>query len=125
MIFLIFPWQFIISIPKYNNSFINNHYGHIITRYQNIVNNERLRQLISKGPKYREPKQICFDEARKEIQAGIDQFIEIISNDKGIHKNHFSEWKCRVMSSVNEENRTLKNKITYRSVKSILTEHEV
>ena len=44
-----------------------------------------------KGPKYQEPKQICFEEAREEIQTGIDQLIERISNDKGIHKNHFLE----------------------------------
>ena len=37
---------------KYDNSFINNHYGHIITGNLNIVNNERLHQLISKGTKY-------------------------------------------------------------------------
>ena len=44
---------------KYDNSFINNQYGHIMTGNLDIVNNERLCQLISKGPKYREPKQIC------------------------------------------------------------------
>ena len=76
---------------KYDNSFINNHYGHIIMGNLNIVNDERLRQLVSKGPKYQEPKQICFGEAREEIQTGIDQFIERISNDKDIHKNHFLE----------------------------------
>ena len=43
---------------KYDNSFINNHYGLILTGNLNIVNNERLRQLISKDPKFREPKQI-------------------------------------------------------------------
>ena len=74
---------------KYNNSFINNHYDHVITGTLNIVNNEKLRQPISKGQKYQEPKQICFEEAREEIQTGIDQFLEKISNDKGIHKNHF------------------------------------
>ena len=63
---------------KYDNSFINNNYGHIITGNLNIVNNKRLHQLISKGPKYREPKQICFEEAREEIQTGIHQFIENI-----------------------------------------------
>ena len=104
---------------KYDNSFTNNHFGHIITGDLNIANNERLLQLISKGPKYREPKQICFEEAREEIQAGTDKFNERISNDKGIYKNHFSEWKSHVMSSVNEKIRTLKNKITCRSVKSI------
>ena len=34
---------------KYDNSFINNHYCHIITGNLNIVNRERLCQLISKG----------------------------------------------------------------------------
>ena len=53
---------------KYDNPFISNHYGHIITGNLCIVSNERLRQLISKGSKYREPKQICFEEAREEIQ---------------------------------------------------------
>ena len=109
---------------KYN-SFINNHYGHIVTGNLNIANNERLRQLISKGPKYREPKQICFEEAREEIQTCINQFNEQISNDKGIHKNHFSEWESHVMSSVNKKNCTLKSKITCRSVKSIFSEYEV
>ena len=110
---------------KYDNSFINNTYGHIITGNLNIVNNKRLHQLISKGPKYREPRQICFEEAREEIQTGIHQFIERISNDRGIQKNHLSKCKSRVMSSVNEKIRTPKNKITCRSVKSIFSEHEV
>ena len=63
---------------KYDNSFISNDYGHIIEGNQNVVNNERLRQLISECLKYQEPKQICFEEAREEIQTGTDQFIERI-----------------------------------------------
>ena len=58
------------------------------------------------------------------MQTGIDQFIERISSEKDIYKNHFSEWKIHVMYSVNEKIRTLKNKITCRSVKSIFREHE-
>ena len=83
------PIKFCCS--KYDNSFMNNHCSHIITENLNIVNNERLCQLISKDPKYQEPKQICFEEACEEIQTGIDQFIEKMSNDKGIYKNHFSK----------------------------------
>ena len=78
---------------KYDNSVINNHFSHIITGNLNIANNQSLRQLISKGPKYQEPKQICFKEARKEIQTSTDQFMEKISSDKGIHKNHFQNGK--------------------------------
>ena len=86
---------------------MNYHYGHIITGNLNIVDNERLCQLISKGPKYRELKQICFEEAREEIQTGIEQFIQRISNDKGINKSYLSEWKRHVMSSVRENICTL------------------
>ena len=123
--FLKYPNSIKCCCNKYDNSFIKNHYGHIMTGNLNIVNNEILHQLISKGPKYRETKQICFEEGREEIQTGIEQFIQRISNDKGIHKNHFSEWINHVMSSVNEKIYTLKNKITCRSVKSIFSEHEV
>ena len=104
---------------------MNNHYGQIIAGNLTIVNNERLRQLISKCPKNQEPKQICFEEAREETETGTDQFIERISNEKGIHKKHFSEWKSSVMSSVNEKIRILKNKITSRSVKSIFSKQEI
>ena len=47
---------------------------------------------------------------REEMQIGIDQFIEKIPSDKGIHKNHFSEWKSHVMSLVNGKIRTLQKK---------------
>ena len=57
---------------KYDNFFINNYYGHIMIKNLNIVNNDRLRQLISIGPKYQEQKQISFDEAREELQTHID-----------------------------------------------------
>ena len=52
-----------------------------------------MRDFVYSYPetKYQEPKQICFEEAREEIQTGIDQFIEKISNDKSIHKKHVSE----------------------------------
>ena len=55
------------SCNKYDTSFTNNHYGHIITGNLNIVNNGGLRQLIFKDPKYQEAKQICFEEACEEI----------------------------------------------------------
>ena len=84
-----------------------------------------IKSYLSKGPKYRELKQIFFEEAREEIQTGIDQFIETISNDKGIHKNHFSEWKSHAMSSGNKNVCSLNNKISCRSAKSIFSEHEV
>ena len=102
---------------KYDNSFINNHYVHIITGNLDIVNNERLCKLISKGPKHREPKKNCFEDTHEEIRTNVDQFIERASKDKSIHKNHFSNWKSHVMSSMNDiKFHTLKNKLLISSI---------
>ena len=53
------------------------------------------------------------------MQTGVDQFTDRTSNDKSIHKNHFSEWKSHVMSSVNEKIHTLKNKLVISSINKL------
>ena len=77
------------------------------------------RSRVSRG------KQICFQEAREEVQTGIDQFTERISNCKGT-RAIFQNGKV-MLSSVREKICTLalKNKIKCCSVKSIFSEHEV
>lgn len=51
--------------------------------------NDKLCQLITKGPKYRETKPIQIGEAREEIQTDIDQFIERIPNEKRYSQEPF------------------------------------
>lgn len=48
-----------------------------------------------------------------------------MSNDKGTHKNNFSEWKGHVLSPIDEIIHTLLNEITSGSVKSIFCGHEI
>ena len=74
----------------------------VITQQGNLIliNNKNLCRLISKGSKYRESEQICFEEGREEIATIMDQFIDRISNDKAstsktIFEN--SEWKSHVI----------------------------
>ena len=59
-----------------------------------------------------------------QIQTSIDICIEKISNDKGIHKNQFLEWKGYIMSSVDVKIHTM-YEITCRLVKFIFSEHKV
>ena len=83
---------------KYNNFFINNHKSHIIKGNLNNVCNERFSRFPSKTPKHWEPKQINFEESLEEMQISISEFTERISNDKGIHKSYFSEWKTNIFT---------------------------
>lgn len=48
--------------------------GHVITGNFNIINDKRLRNLLSKGPKYRLPNNIDFNSCRVEIANALHDF---------------------------------------------------
>ena len=41
-----------------NSNFTNQHHGHILTGDLRIIENDKLRKVISKGPNYKEPKKL-------------------------------------------------------------------
>ena len=99
------------SCNQYDNSFIDKDHKHVLTGDLRIINNSKLRKLFTKGPKYREPSLIDWDQASKDIYAGIDQYIDNLSSDKGLHQSLFSEWKNTVLQRVNDKINKLKNKV--------------
>ena len=58
---------------------MNNDRKHILTGNLQIIKNNKLRKLFSKGPKYRE---INFKTARETIKSGIEDFIKSLSETK-------------------------------------------
>ena len=66
------------SIPCYCNGskFNDTHHQHIITGDLSIIENTNLRKLLSKGPKYREPKDLDFEKARNSIFSGLNECID-------------------------------------------------
>ena len=65
---------------------IDGHHGHIVTGELKIKKNIKLRNLISKGPKYREPVKVDFDCARACIEDSMDDFINNIAIVKKVNK---------------------------------------
>ena len=47
---------------------------HVIVGNLNIIPDERARNIISKGPKYRFPSNIDFSKCRREIDASLNDF---------------------------------------------------
>jgi len=90
------------SLPCYCEStrFKDEHHDHIIKSYCRIVNNNKLRKLIIKGPKYRQPTRISWDEAKESIVAGIDKVIDDCTNKNGINKVQFFEWKEAILEAI-------------------------
>ena len=42
------------ACKEFDSAFVNSDFGHIVTGDLNIVENGKLRNILSKGPKYRE-----------------------------------------------------------------------
>ena len=75
-------------------------HGHIITENLRIKQNNKLRKLITKGPKYGEPPTIYWDGAKSTIIDGMHGAVEQLSNKLGINKLQFSEWKNAILSHI-------------------------
>ena len=87
---------------EYNNQFLNNERGHVITRSLKIIKN-MLRKLFSKGPKYREPEQIDWGSSRETVKTGIEDSIKNLSDTKRVAVNHFQNWKFSLLELVDKK----------------------
>ena len=97
----------ILPCECHSSPFTNAHHGHVITGDLNIVTDNNLRNLLSKGPKYREPLPFSCEKAKHNILNGIDTLIETWSNKASITPEAFKEWRSNVTDAINSRISTL------------------
>ena len=100
--------------------FINKDHKHIITGDLRIIENKKLRKLLSKGPNYREPKSINFKHCLDSIKNAINDCIINLSNKYSLHESTFLAWKQTIIDKVQQKILTLKRKTRYRNIKPVL-----
>ena len=76
-----------------NSPFADKHHNHIITGDLKIVENNKLRKLLSKGPNHREPVAIDFDKAKEEILSGIETLVTNWAKKAQVDKRLFNGWR--------------------------------
>ena len=89
--------------------YMDQHHKHVITGDLSIIRNKKLRELLRRGPNYRERHSINFQKARREINKGLNDFIEKHSKRKGVCREAFNEWKSRILEKVDEKIKCLRN----------------
>ena len=98
--------------------------GHIVTGDIHIAQNNKLRKLLCKGPKYREPVPINFSNCKTEIKNSLAKFSDWCNN-KGVPVKCFTQWISIVIGKVNKKIKELKNKLKFSRVKQVLRDPEV
>ena len=84
----------------------------VTSRDLRIARINKLKKLIIKGPKYREPSTICWDKAKLSILDEMNGNVEQLSNKLDINKLQFSEWKDAILSHID------KRKVNFEHQKS-------
>ena len=93
------------------SAFVNSDHGHVISGDLNIVNDVKLRHLISKGPKYREPLPFSYAKAKLDIMTVIENCIDDWSMKEGIPKAAFLDWKHTIANRIEDRIKSsIKNK---------------
>ena len=95
---------------------------HIITIKLSIISNIKLRNLISKGPKYREPVKIDFEDARSNIEDGLTSSIESIAANRKVDQHSFSQWKDKILELVDIRIVNIRKTFVEREVQQILND---
>ena len=90
--------------------FKDSHHGHIITGNLDIVENETLRGILKKGPKYRLPQKINWTEDRKIIENFLDSYIDKwvakerkLTRDQNLNKGSLKVWRNSILEIVDKK----------------------
>ena len=105
--------------------FTDANHGHIVSGDIRIVQNNKLRKLLCKGPKYREPVSINFSNCKTEIKNSLTKFSFDWCNKMGVPVKYFLQWISIVMEKVNKKIEELKNKFKFSRVKQVLRDPEL
>lgn len=97
--------------------------GHVVTGNLDMVIDDKLRDILKKGPKFKEPEYIDFDENYKDIIASFKLFINDWSKKENVPVSTLQAWYVELCDLLNAETNNLKTRyskcIKQRSIFSI------
>ena len=68
----------------------------MITGNLNVIPDARVRNIISKGPKYRFPSNIDFPKCHREIAASLNDFSNRWYKWENVEPDALKEWKINI-----------------------------
>ena len=89
-------------------------HGHILTGDLRIIENAKLRKLLSKGPNFREPRTINYKKCIKEITIALDACIDKLCDKNKLKTSEFKPWRDAVLNAVNTKADILAKKLSLR-----------
>ena len=73
-----------------------------VTAKLKIIPDSRIRNIVSKGPKYRLPSHIDFNRCREEIVSALNDFGNRWCKRESVECNALKEWKLSIFNIVDK-----------------------
>ena len=108
-----------------SSEFVDQSHSHVLTGDLRIIENIHLRELIQKGPNYREPRPINWKRCRDTIKTGLDECSERMLSGKDIQSEQMAPWKNEILRKVDEKIRSLKSNFHPKKTKKTLKRPDV
>ena len=106
--------------------FRDKHHGHILTGDLRIIENTRLRKLMSKGPNYREARSINWKKCKEKIEEGLEICASKLAGSvKRLVQADLLPWKEMVLQKVDAKIAFLRKKVKPKQTKAILQDPDV
>ena len=67
-----------------------------------IISDSRIRNIVSKDPKYKFPSHIDFNRCREEIASALNDFGNRWCKQESVECNALKEWKLRIFNIVDK-----------------------
>ena len=83
-------------------------HGHVITGDLRVIENTKLRELVAKGPKYREPNRVNWKATETMFLDSIDLYAKNWSKREQVELKYLSEWKDQLKELVTDRISNLK-----------------
>ena len=95
-------------------------HGHVVTGDLRIVEDVKLRKLLSKGPNYREPRTINYNKCKSEIFKSLDHFITVLIERYKLDIQDLNDWRTAIITALDDKINHLKSFVKPKAVKPVL-----
>ena len=85
---------------EYPQEYVDANHHHIMTGDLNIIDNQELRLLISKGLNFRENQKPDKMKTLQAYQGAIDKYIDKMNSHLSLPKTAFTPWKIELLKSI-------------------------
>lgn len=106
------------------SEFVDDHHKHIVTGDLRLVRNNKLRELLVKGPKFRDKRPLDLAKAKSCILTGLKNCVQKWCNDNGVAVEAMYEWFSAVTERIDSRISNLKDRIEFQ-VSSYLADHSL